>query len=694
MTWPNLAVGLATLSVVGLAGSPAACAADDPPLEIKSVDGPTVEVIGHYLKGIGSSDAASQGSVTRNLIENRPTLRAGEVLEFVPGMIVTQHSGSGKANQYFLRGFNLDHGTDFSVNVDGMPVNMRTHGHGQGYADVNFIIPELVERIDYTKGPYFAEQGDFSSAGSAHFRLSRALERSLGSVTLGTDDYLRALWASSPTVGAGNLLYAVEWTGYDGPWVNPENLRKINGALRYSQSQGDTKVSFTGLFYQADWDATDQIPKRAVDSGQVDRFGAIDASDGGETRRFSLSANGQSRVGEGLLSADAYYIDYELDLWSNFTFFLDDPVNGDQFQQVDRRGLYGGNVSYNFPLSLGSLNTNNRIGLQLRRDRISEVALNHTKARQFLSTTRSDSVTQQSIGWFADSTVQWTDWARTVIGLRGDHYRFSVRSNLPANSGQLSDDIVSPKFTAVLGLWSKTELFLNYGQGFHSNDARGTVISVDPADGVTPVDRVTPLVRTHGAELGLRTEWIAGVQSSLALWRLDVDSELLFIGDAGNTEASRPSRRQGIEWITNWRPLDWLLLDLDVDFSKSKFRDQDPAGNHIPGSVERAIQVGLYVNDLGPWNGALLVRHFGPRPLIEDNSVRSNSTTLTNLRLGYTFAKHWNLNLDVLNLFDRKDSDIEYYYESQLAGEPGPVEDVHFHPVESRQIRLTFSGRF
>lgn len=659
-----------------------------------TVEAPEVEVFGHYENAVGTSDAASQGVINAALIRDRPALRAGEVLEFVPGMVVTQHSGSGKANQYFVRGINLDHGTDFAVQVDGMPVNLRTHGHGQGYADVNFVIPELVSRIDYSKGPYFAEQGDFSSAGAAHFRMRDRLPENLATVSVGTDHYLRALLGHSPKVGDGDLLYALEWTGYDGPWVNPENLRKLNGLVRYNHGGADHGFSVTGMFYQADWDATDQIPRRAVASGAVDRVGAVDPSDGGETSRYSLSANLRHALGGGQAQADLYVVRYEMGLWSNFEYFLNDTANGDQFQQVDRRTLYGANLHYSLPAAWAGLQMQNRIGLQMRRDDIAEVALNHTKTRQFLSTTRRDEVMQDSVGVFLENTTQWSEWARTLVGLRADYYRFDVRSNLAANSGELDDAVYSPKLGAVFGPWSRTEVFVNAGYGFHSNDARGTVITVDPADGVTPADRVTPLVKTRGAELGFRSELLQDVQSSLALWRLELDSELLFIGDAGTTEAGRPSRRQGIEWMTTWRPMPWLMIDLDVDFSRSKFTDNDPAGSHIPGSIERAVKAGIYVDSVGPWSGALLVRHFGPRPLVEDDSVRSGSTTLTNLRVGYELGKRWRAQLDVLNLFDREDSDIEYYYESRLQGEPGPVADVHFHPVESRQVRLAVSARF
>jgi outer membrane receptor protein involved in Fe transport len=262
------------------------------------------------------------------------------------------------------------------------------------------------------------------------------------------------------------------------------------------------------------------------------------------------------------------------------------------------------------------------------------------------------------------------------------------------NSGSLNDMIYSPKLSAVFGPWARTEYFVNYGYGFHSNDARGTVITVDPNDPLTPADPVTPLAKTRGAEIGVKTEAIPGLQSTLSLWQLELDSELLFIGDAGTTEASRPSLRRGMEWSNHWIVKPWLLLDLDVSLSRARFTDEDPAGDYIPGSIERVVSGGVSVADVGPWSASVIVRYFGPRPLIEDNSVRSSATLLTNLRAGYRIDKRWNVILDVFNLFDREASDIEYLYESQLTGEPGPVEDIHFHPVEPRNLRLTLSGRF
>ncbi len=653
-----------------------------------------LEVTGHYEMGVGTSDTASQGYITPKLIEAKPLLRPAEVLEYVPGVIVTQHSGDGKANQFFLRGFNLDHGTDFHTSVAGMPVNLPTHAHGQGYSDLNFMIPELVARVDYKKGPYFAEEGDFSSAGAAHFHYLDRMKENLASATLGSYGYRRTLLAGSPNPENGNLLYALELVNNDGPWVNPNDFRKVNAVMRYGHGVQDDGYSLTAMHYSGKWNSTDQIPQRAVDSGLISRFGAIDPTDGGESQRTSLSYDlRQPMKGGGQFQMGAYLIKSRLQLFSNFTFFQDNPVNGDQFEQGDRRTTMGITPNWLWTGKLGDMQSVTKLGLQLRRDNIDRVSLYDTVARQRLSTTREDRVREASNGIYVENSLQWTEKFRSVAGLRGDHFDFDVASNLAANSGNRTADIVSPKLNLIFGPWAETEYFISAGTGFHSNDARGAVISVDPKT-LAPAQQSAALVRSKGAELGVRSEWLPKLQSSLALWRLALASELVFAGDAGTTEASRPSLRHGIEWSNRYRPQSWLLIDADFSASKARFTDDDPAGERVPGSIDRVAALGATLSDLGRWSGTLQMRYFGPRPLIEDGSVHSRSTLLTNFRIGYKLDKNLRLALDVLNLFNRRASDIDYYYASQLRGEAAPVNDAHFHPVEPRSLRITLSANF
>jgi hypothetical protein len=653
-----------------------------------------VLVLGRREELLGIAETASQGLVGAEQLATRPLVRPGEVLESVPGLVVTQHSGAGKANQFFLRGYNLDHGTDFLTSFEGVPINLPTHGHGQGYTDVNFLIPELIEGIDFRKGPYFARNGDFASAGSAEVRYRRELPEHLVRVEAGSDDYVRALAADSVATELGTVLYGLELVSADGPWENPDDLDARNGVLRLSRGDRQASSTYTLLAYDADWNATDQIPERAVEQGLVGRFGALDPTDGGASTRLLASADWRARNGraEDHLSFWAQY--YELELFSNFTFFLDDPVNGDQFLQTDQRVALGGEAARSAPLELFGRETLGTLGVQLRADEIDN-GLFRTAARTRLSTTREDEIRQTSVGLWGELFVPVAEKVRATAGVRGDLYRFEVDSDDPDNSGSESDSIASPKLALAFGPWAETELYLSGGLGFHSNDGRGVLTTDDPstpapADG-TPVDA---LVRTKGAELGVRTLALDGLQSTLSLWVLESDSEILFVGDAGTTEASRPSRRTGLEWANFATPRPWLAFDLDLSLSRARFTDGDPAGDHVPGSIESVLATGVTLSSPDDWYASLRYRYFGARPLIEDDSVRSDSSSLFNLAVGRRVSPNLAFELEALNLFDAEVDDISYFYTSRLAGEPaGGVDDVHFHPAEPFTLRIGMTFR-
>jgi hypothetical protein len=640
----------------------------------------------------GAPRAASEGTVLGEQLENRPLLRVGELLETVPGLIVTQHTGNGKANQYFLRGFNLDHGTDFTTRVQGMPVNMPTHGHGQGYMDVNFVIPELVDRVVYRKGTYYADLGNFSAVGAADMTYVDTV-RPFVATTLGEDHYVRTLAGGSTALAGGTLLAGAEYLVNDGPWDLAEDMRKVNGVLRWSRSTEESGLAFNFMAYDGDWTSTDQIPLRAVENGHLDRYGFIDPTAGGASHRYSLSAEGHRSIGPGRLAFNAYAIDYSLQLFSNFTYALD-PVNGDQFEQYDDRRVYGGAFDWSQPLRIAAIDSLLRIGGDLRIDDISPVGLYLTTDRVRHATIREDRVEQQLASLWTAVATSWTHWLRSEIGVRADRLDYEVGSDLAANSGSGHDSLVSPKASIALGPWRDTEFFAAAGRGFHSNDVRGATIAVDPSDGVTPVDRVTPLARAEGSELGLRTALVPRTQLSLALWRLDLDSELLFIGDGGTTEATRPSRREGVELSLYSRPADWLIVDADFARSKARFRDFDPAGARIPGAVDRVASIGVTIDHGSGWYGGVRLRYLGPAALLEDNSVRSPSSTLVNLEAGRKLGNNWRVTAQLFNAFDREVNDITYYYESQLPGETAPVEDIHFHPAEPRTLRATIHYAF
>ncbi len=683
---------LILFSCAALAGGQASAHESD---ELSAIE---VRAKAENLEGIAA--AGSVGIVSSQRIAAMPILRPAETLEMVPGLIVTQHAGDGKANQYFLRGFNLDHGTDFATYVGGIPVNLPSHAHGQGYTDLNFLIPELVDRVAFRKGPYYAEEGDFSSAGAAHIDYFRKMERSLAQITAGRNGYARSLVAGSPAWGAGHVLYGLELFHNDGPWEVPEHYRKVNGLLRYSQGSRYDGFAITGMVYRGSWTSTDQIAQRAIDGGLLNRFGSLDPTSGGHTFRYSLSGEWAWRGERSQTRANTWWLHSGLDLWSNFQYCLNDHAasgnctTGDQFKQSERRDAGGFSLSHALYERWGDRDVTHSFGLQARVDRIRPLGLHDTSGRSIYNTVREDRVIQRSLGLWAQNETRWTSWFRSIQGLRLDTYDFNVASNIAANSGQARDRMVTPKLSLIFGPWRKTELYLNYGHGFHSNDARGTTIQVDPGDPGTLVNKVNPLVRTRGRELGVRTKVVTGWQSTLALWQLDAASELLFVGDAGTTEASRPSRRHGLEWTHFYTPADWLSFDADLSWSQARFTDASPAGSHIPGAVTTTANLGMTVDHAGSWFGALRLRYFGPRPLIEDNSVKSGAAALTNLRLGYRFDRKTQIALDVYNLFNRKLNDIEYWYDSQLAGEASPVFDRHVHPAEPRSARITLSHRF
>ncbi|WP_342729401.1 TonB-dependent receptor [Bradyrhizobium sp. B097] len=638
--------------------------------------------------------AASERQISGDEVNARPVSRVGEVLEVVPGLIVTQHSGEGKANQYFLRGFNLDHGTDLAITVDGMPVNMPTHGHGQGYADINFLIPELIQSIDVRKGPYYADKGDFASAGAVDINYLDRLSKNIVEITAGSFGYQRAMAAGSTKVGDGTLLAAFEANKYNGPWDVPDDIRKLNGVLRYSQGTATDGFSLTAMAYSNGWNSTDQVAQRAIDQGLIGRYGSLDPTDGGTSSRFSLSGNWAQSSDYGQTKLNAYVIRSSLQLYNDFTYFLDDPVNGDQFSQIDKRTVYGFDASHAADVRIAGVDTQTRVGVQTRYDDIN-VGLFKTAQRETLSTVRNDQVQEGSVALWADSTARWTDWLRTTVGIREDYFAGHVLSDTPQNSGNAQAAMTSPKAGIVLGPWSKTEFYGNAGFGLHSNDIRGATITVDPNDRVTPLERVPLLVRSKGAELGIRTKAIDGLTSSLAVFVLDFDSELLFVGDAGTTEPSRPSRRIGVEWTNQYKLLPWMSLDFDLAYTRARFTDYDPVGNFIPGAPAWVASGGVtFGRDTG-WFGSLRARYFGPRPLIEDDSVRSLSSFIVNARAGYKFDNGMRLQLDVLNLFNAQTNQIEYDYLSRLPGEPiDGVADRHVHPAEPLAVRLTLAATF
>lgn len=674
--------------------------------------------------GVSNMSAASAGDVSMQQIQLEPLLRPAAVLENVPGLIVTQHSGEGKANQYFLRGFNLDHGTDIAIEVDDMPVNMPTHAHGQGYADLNFLIPELVEDLHYKKGPYYADEGDFATAGAVRLGLVSQAPASV-SLGYGQDGYRRALLMGSTALAGGSLLAAGEVYHNDGPFEVPDDYDRLNGVLRYRHGDDRKFFTVTAMAYSGKWNSTDQVAQRAIDTGLIDRFGSLNPTDGGISSRSSLSFTGVSRTATAQNQISAYVIRYKLDLWSTFTYYLKDPTFGDQMLQHDDRVVYGLKGSRTWFGSLAGAPMTNVIGVQTRFDDIRDVGIFPTFERQVLSTKQDAGVRESSAAIYAENTVQWRGWLRSTLGVREDQFDFQVMDKmrnpdgsctiqsdpLGCDTGSKRASIFGPKAGLVLGPWAKTTLFLDFGYGYHSNDARGVTRSGEnPA-----VSPVTPLTRATGGEVGVATEAVPNLNVRLDLFELKLKSELVFSGDAGSTSPSGATTRTGIELGSTYRFNPWLSAELNGAVSRARFdHPTEPddlgcgdaaasnpcaqpiaiVGRYIPNSPTGVVDARLRMDRESGWFGSLRARYFGESPLVEDDSATSPAYTTVDAEIGFRSPHRWRVMLDVFNIADVKWNDIEYYYVSRLRNEPSPRADYVVHPGVPRTFRARFQYEF
>ena len=641
----------------------------------------TIYVYGRGEKRIGIAGAASEGGVAGADIEVRPLLRPGELLEATPGLIATQHSGGGKANQYFLRGFNLDHGTDFGLYIDDMPMNFRTHGHGQGYLDVNGLIPEAVERVDYRKGPYRADAGDFSFVGSAQITTRDRLEP-FALAEVGQYGYRRFVAGGSAKVGGGDLLVIGQAKLNDGPWQLPEDFEGYSGLIKYSAPLGDGQFQASLNIYDASWAPTEQTPERVIGTPLcADRYCSLDPTLRGKTEREILTLNYQSSNWR----VTAWAQHYDWSLLSNFTFFLDDPVNGDQLRQYEELWSYGGRLEHTFDFSDA---VSLRLGTELRHDSLDPVGLDHTRDGAFLDTKGAFKADESSAGLYAEAIVRPVDRLMVIGGLRGDWYRFETQALAGENSwgGTVKDHILSPKIGVNYELVDGIALYANWGQGFHSNDARGVTNPDDPAPG---------LVEGTFKEVGGRFERGEFILTGVYWWSY-IDSELIYVGDSGAVEPSDPGRRHGYELTGFWKPNDWLAVDAVWTGSKAHYVGLPKGENYVPGALESSGELG--VSAIFPdWNVSGRLRYLGPHALIEDNSVRAKSTALFNLRAAWTPQrfKGWEINAELLNAFNSHGNDIDYFYATRFPGEPvDGVEDVNSRVVEPRQVRVGIKKTF
>jgi len=785
---------------IGATGAPA-------PLRISLAVGSvstTVNVQGRADDLIGIASSAGQVTVGAKELENRPILRSGEILETLPGLIITQHAGGGKANQYFMRGFNLDHGTDFAIFLDGMPLNLPSHAHGEGYSDMNVVIPEFVERINAAKGPYYADVGDYGSAGNAQVVYYKTLPESFVQVDGGMYQFARLVFGVSRKLGNGNLLYGGEAYHDGGPWVHPDNYYKFNGILTYSRGGDDRGFSITAHGYAGTrWNSSDQLPYTAIPV--VGFFGALNPEDGGHSHRYSLQGEWHRQGENSLTKIMAYGFYYDLNLFSDFTYYLVDPYKGDQFEQQDRRWVAGFDLRHTIVGEWYGRRVETTFGLQLRNDWIHN-GLFRTEDRVRTSKTyytanyldEPSSLDQvavlpaatdlnqftETIGspWVS-SKIQWASKFRSVLGLRGDYGKGIITSftnptdpNYPydpypasvnPNTHQsVSKFLPSPKASLVFGPWANTEFYLQGGFSYHTNDVRGSTQLYEPVSPDYPYYntpnpiKIPFLVQTKGGEVGVRTANVPHLQSTAEIWYLHSNSELLQDGDTGGTTPSvESSNRYGIEVGNYYTPSEHWVFDGDFADSRAIFAQDDPYdstfysttstgarqlcaknsncfgvipsgggaylqnpyGKEVPEAVRWVVAAGATMQDVKGFSASLRLRYFGPRPLTSDALYTSPSTALVNLGATYQFNSNWSLVGEVLNVFNRRDHDVDYAYVSQitsaaglglpaappttLAGQEQVASVVNanaaftrvMHPVEPIQARFTlrysFGGR-
>jgi len=731
------------------------------PLRISLVVGAvstTINVEGREDDLTGVAESGSQGTVGAVELQNRPILRSGEVLETVPGLIITQHAGGGKANQYFLRGFNLDHGTDFAIFIDGMPLNLPSHAHGEGYSDMNTVIPEFVKRVNFEKGPYYADVGNFGSAGAAHMEFLKTLPQDFFRVEGGQEGYGRIVFGASRKLGAGNLLYGGEAYHDNGPWTHPDNYYKYNGLVTLSGGTDTGGFSITARGYRGTWHSSDQIP--VIAQSLVGYFGTLDPTDGGHSQRYSLQGEWHRQRATSLTQITAYGFYYDLDLFSNFTYYLIDPQKGDQFEQQDRRWVAGLDARHAIYGRWYGREVENTFGLQVRNDwvhnglfrtqdrvrtnkddvnacndePIDACIANPNLTAILPAATSLNRFTDTLIGFYAENKIQWAEKFRSVLAVRGDDARYTNTSltptyvsNIPSlatpvdfgelNSGSATKFLPQPKLSLIFGPLAHTEFYAQGGFSFHSNDVRGATQSEEPISPDNPFPTsttpISPLVQLKGGEFGMRTTEVSHLQSTFSLWYLRSNSELQQDGDTGGTSASdQSSNRYGVEWANYYTPTDHWAVDLDVADSRAQFTQIDPddaaytnpgggqypeqgqGGTLVPEAVKVVVSSGVTLHDYKGFTTTMRLRYFGPRDLTSDGINRSKATLLVNAEAGYQVGEKWRISAEFLNLLDRRNDDITYAYVSRIAP-AGPATFTNVsHPAEPFEMRVWLERTF
>jgi TonB dependent receptor/TonB-dependent Receptor Plug Domain len=741
----------ASLAIAAIAAVPrsAAVRAADAPGNAPAAAGDTptvaqqplqeVTITARRLELFGTASTASEGLVADEEVQLTPAYRPGQLLETVPGLIVTLHSGEGKANQYLMRGYNLDHGTDLATFIDGMPINQPTHAHGQGYTDLNFMIPELADGITYTKGPYYADVGDFGSVGSVRVNYRDTIPDEV-SVSAGTLDYQRLFTAASEQLGDGHLLAAVEGQHYDGPFDTPDDQRKENAVLRYSEGDAHNGYSLTGMYYHDLWTNTTDIPVRAITEGIVpNRFGSLAPTDGGRAQRASFSVQYHEMIDVGQFSAAGYFIYNELHLYNDFTHYLVDPVHGDQEDQFENRHMMGGTADYTLPMPVGSIGNAISMGVLTRYDSLlvgrlpsqDRVPLPAQEAPPPFSDL--DQVYLFSGAAYLQATTHWTTQLRSVLGVRFDYQHGTDIDYLAAlhetdgytNGGTKQQGLPQPKASLIYTATPALEFYASAGEGFHSADLRGVNQdrSVDLGFPNTPL-----LAAQWGEEVGLRGQPRNDFAFTLALYDLWQQSETIIDPDVGQDSAGPPSRRYGFELNVTYQIRRWLEFCGSFSGDHSRFtRPFDDGTGHLGTYITDAPvatgSLALYLTGFGPWSGGMEYRYLGDYPLSSGPCVNSaavkdfpgvatscaNAPTALgqvnaggfgelNLAAHYLFRSGWRASLGIYNVLNTHAAAAEFWYvdrlQSEIAEYPDGRADVHEHPLEPIMARLTISKLF
>ncbi|MDH7911126.1 TonB-dependent receptor [Winogradskyella sp. SYSU M77433] len=614
-------------------------------------------------------------TISRLDLKVTPVNSSQEVLRKVPGLFIGQHAGGGKAEQIFLRGFDIDHGTDVSISVDGMPVNMVSHAHGQGYSDLHFLIPETVNKIDFGKGGYYAQEDDFNTAGYVDFSTRDYLENSSISFSAGQFNTLRTvgLFDLMENTKNQNAYMAIEYLATDGPFESPQNFNRLNMFGKYVMfSPENDKLTLTASHFTSRWDASGQIPQREVDNRNISRFGAIDDTEGGETERTNFNVTFDKYINDNTsISTDAFYSRYAFELYSNFTFFLEDPVNGDQIKQKEDRNIFGANSTLKYATFLGDTEFNLTTGLGFRHDIVNDIELSHTLNRtETLEYIQLGDINQTNIDAFAKAEFEFGKF-KIAPALRLDYFKFMYNDQLQTAYETQSETktILSPKLNFYLNAKDNLQLYLKSGLGFHSNDTR--VVVANGGEDILP--------RSYGADLGTVWKPFPKLVVNSALWYLFLEQEFVYVGDAGIVEPSGKTRRYGLDLGLRYQANDWLFLDADATVTEARSIDDPDGENYIPLAPDFTLTGGLSVDDLDNFSGGIRFRYLDDRPANEDNSIVAEGYFITDLNINYEF-NDITLGVAVENLFDVAWNETQFATESRLQNETQSVEEIHFTP--------------